>query len=361
MKPHKVARRRKRPDRTPPPPQPLTRGEKTFLKTLLGLLVAFCLYNGYAYWYNSSIHQHRIPALLRWLGIPYPHVWLMRQWDRFRLPIREAAAQSEGQPNERIYFIHSDHLGAPLLLTDTNAQVVWRANAEPFGKTTPTANQIVYNPRFPGQYYDKETGLTHNNRRDYNSSTGRYKQPDPVANIRASLYGYANSNPVRYVDPEGLETTILRSRNKGIPHVAYRVYDVVNGQRVNDFVYTNDLKNDFYPVPYEAYKATRNIQEEIRLNTSVAEDQDFRDFWIRNQSLDYSYVFNRDCASVTARAISEVRPGLNVPVQRTPKVVTKFLNDTSFPPQPPQAVRDLPCLPSPIPGLSSRPVCPQPR
>lgn len=152
MKPRKAARRRKRPDRTPLPPQQLTRSEKTFLKSLLWVFVVFCLYNGYAYWFNYSIRQRKPPASLGWLGIPYPHVWLMRQWDRFRLPIREAAAQSGSQPNERIYYIHSDHLGSPLILTDTNAQVVWRANAEPFGKTTPTVNQIVYNPRFPGQY-----------------------------------------------------------------------------------------------------------------------------------------------------------------------------------------------------------------
>ena len=332
MKPHKVARRRKRPDRTPPPPQPLTRGEKTFLKTLLGLLVAFCLYNGYAYWYNSSIHQHRIPALLRWLGIPYPHVWLLRQFERLPFPGREAVAQSEGQPTERIYYIHSDHLGSPLILTDTNAQVVWRANAEPFGKTTPTANQIVYNPRFPGQYYDKETGLTHNNRRDYNSSTGRYKQPDPVADVRRHLYNYAQNNPTRYVDPEGLETTLLRSKDweygAHVPHIAYRVYDEVNGQHVNDMVYTNDHTNNLHPEPYEAYKATHTILEETHLNTTTPEDQQFRDFWFRNQNVNYSYVHNKDCASQTGRAINEVFPFANVPVQRLPQPLVNAVHDT---------------------------------
>jgi len=206
MKPRKAARRRKRPNRTPPPPQPLTRGEKTFLKFLLGLLVALCLYETYAEWYNDNINHYRAPTLL---GIKFPHVWLLRQFERLPFPGREAVAQSEGQPAERIYYIHSDHLGSPLLLTDSNQQVVWRANAEPFGKTTPTANQIVYNPRFPGQYEDTETGLHYNNRRDYHPSTGRYGQPDPRARVAESLYSYANGNPTRFVDPSGLSYLVF--------------------------------------------------------------------------------------------------------------------------------------------------------
>jgi len=194
--------------------------------------VAICLYDGYAYWYNSSIHQHRTPALLRWLGIPYPHVWLLRQFEKLPFPGREAVAQSEGQPAERIYYIHSDHLGSPLLLTDTNAQVVWRANAEPFGKTTPTANQIVFNPRGPGQYEDRETGLYYNNRRDYNPSTGRYMQPDPVGQLSGTnLYIYALSNPAKYTDSKGLILeTIWNDRNArarvdpNYPPVPYQVF-----------------------------------------------------------------------------------------------------------------------------------------
>jgi hypothetical protein len=51
MKPHKAARRRKRPNHTPPPPQPqpLSRGEKRFLKFLLWFSVIFFSYHGYAW------------------------------------------------------------------------------------------------------------------------------------------------------------------------------------------------------------------------------------------------------------------------------------------------------------------------
>jgi RHS repeat-associated protein len=62
------------------------------------------------------------------------------------------------------------------------------------------------NLRFPGQYEDVETGLTYNNRRDYNSGTARYQQPDPigVAFGDLNLYMYAVNNPILFIDLTGL-------------------------------------------------------------------------------------------------------------------------------------------------------------
>uniref|UniRef100_UPI0010592BB8 RHS repeat-associated core domain-containing protein n=1 Tax=Sulfuriferula thiophila TaxID=1781211 RepID=UPI0010592BB8 len=58
-----------------------------------------------------------------------------------------------------------------------------------------------------GQYYDAETGLHYNMARDYDPTTGRYVQSDPIglAGGSVSTYGYVNSNPVGYIDSTGLE------------------------------------------------------------------------------------------------------------------------------------------------------------
>ena len=39
----------------------------------------------------------------------------------------------------------------------------------------------VYNLRFPGQYYQAETGLNYNYFRDYDPQTPRFLESDPIA------------------------------------------------------------------------------------------------------------------------------------------------------------------------------------
>ena len=58
-----------------------------------------------------------------------------------------------------IYYVHNDHRGAPLAMTDANKTVVWRADYAPFGKANITVQTKVLNLRLPGQYFDAETGL----------------------------------------------------------------------------------------------------------------------------------------------------------------------------------------------------------
>ncbi len=103
------------------------------------------------------------------------------------------------------YFYHTDHLGTPQALTDENQQVVWRGEQEPFGEVDATTNAVEQNIRFPGQYYDVETGLHYNYFRDYDAGIGRYVQSDPIGLYGGlSTYGYAYQNPTIYTDAYGL-------------------------------------------------------------------------------------------------------------------------------------------------------------
>jgi RHS repeat-associated protein len=111
-----------------------------------------------------------------------------------------------------LYNIHSDHLNTPRYITDQADTLVWKWDSKPFGDTPadedPDGNgqRFTYNIRFPGQYYDQETGLHYNYFRDYDPSTGRYIESDPIGlDGGLNTYLYVNANPLRYTDPMGLD------------------------------------------------------------------------------------------------------------------------------------------------------------
>jgi RHS repeat-associated protein len=83
---------------------------------------------------------------------------------------------------DTLYFYHADHLGTPIAMTNGAGAIVWRAEHTPFGGiyAMPVAT-AENNLRFPGQYWDGETGLAQNYYRDYRHTLGRYWEPDPVA------------------------------------------------------------------------------------------------------------------------------------------------------------------------------------
>ena len=105
----------------------------------------------------------------------------------------------------RLYFFHNDHLGTPQRITDASQTVVWAADYQPFGSASLPVEMVTNNLRFPGQYFDAETGLHYNHFRDYDPTTGRYLQSDPIGlNGGLNSYLYVGGNPLRWVDRAGL-------------------------------------------------------------------------------------------------------------------------------------------------------------
>jgi RHS repeat-associated protein len=63
----------------------------------------------------------------------------------------------------------------------------------------------AYNLRFPGQYFDQETGKHYNYFRDYDPSLGRYAQSDPVGpSSSLNTYAYVGGHPLSALDDFGL-------------------------------------------------------------------------------------------------------------------------------------------------------------
>jgi RHS repeat-associated protein len=109
------------------------------------------------------------------------------------------------RPGEAVYYFHNDHLGTPQVLTDDTQTIAWKAVYTPFGEAVASV-QTVDNPfRFPGQYFDSETGLHYNYFRYYNPQTGRYMTPDPIGLWGGiNLFAYVENNPINRMDPLGL-------------------------------------------------------------------------------------------------------------------------------------------------------------
>ncbi|MFI3155637.1 MAG: RHS repeat-associated core domain-containing protein [Methylococcaceae bacterium] len=98
---------------------------------------------------------------------------------------------------------------------------MWSWESEAFGNSLPDQNPsglgtFVFNLRFPGQYYDAETGLHYNMARYYNPKIGGFDQSDPIGLAGGvNTYAYVGGNPVNSVDPLGLKV-VYEGSNKAI-------------------------------------------------------------------------------------------------------------------------------------------------
>ncbi|MBB1331748.1 MULTISPECIES: RHS repeat-associated core domain-containing protein [unclassified Pseudoalteromonas] len=117
---------------------------------------------------------------------------------------------------DEIYYIHTNHLDAPVAITNSNGEPVWTGYYTPFGKLVETKNELSEEMalRFPGQYADAEAGLYYNYFRDYDPELGRYIQSDPIGLAGGiNTYEYVSGNPVSFIDPFGLAKICTRPLN----------------------------------------------------------------------------------------------------------------------------------------------------
>ena len=101
--------------------------------------------------------------------------------------------------------IYADHLDTPRRVATQDNNIVWTWESKPFGEDKPTGSYTL-NLRFPGQYFDVETGTHYNINRDYNPVTGRYIQSDPIGfDGGVNTFGYVGGSPIMLIDILGLK------------------------------------------------------------------------------------------------------------------------------------------------------------
>ncbi|WP_328428279.1 putative T7SS-secreted protein [Streptomyces sp. NBC_00443] len=95
--------------------------------------------------------------------------------------------------DQRFYAIVTDLVGTPTELVDERGDIAWHTRSTLWGTTAWDRGATAYTPlRFPGQYFDPETGLHYNFHRHYDPETARYATRDPLGLIPAP-------NPATYV------------------------------------------------------------------------------------------------------------------------------------------------------------------
>ncbi|MNO58455.1 putative deoxyribonuclease RhsC [compost metagenome] len=111
--------------------------------------------------------------------------------------------QVEGE-GQKVYYFHTDQIGTPLELTDSDGQIVWQATYRSWAEIDELVVDITeQNLRLQGQYFDKEINLHYNTFRYYDPGVGRFISQDPIGlDGSDNLYRYA-PNPVTWIDPLG--------------------------------------------------------------------------------------------------------------------------------------------------------------
>ncbi len=109
------------------------------------------------------------------------------------------------------YYYLKDHLGSIRMTVNKNGKVVSYNDYYPYGSIMPmrSMNMAMADERykFIGKEQDAETGYGYFDNRYYCSLTGMFGRPDELSELNPfqSPYVYALNNPVRFLDPSGLD------------------------------------------------------------------------------------------------------------------------------------------------------------
>ncbi|MGZ3236890.1 MAG: RHS repeat-associated core domain-containing protein, partial [Burkholderiaceae bacterium] len=136
------------------------------------------------------------------------------------------------------YYVLADHLNTPRQINNASGQAVWSRDIFVTDGGLPYENPkglgtFTNNLRFPGQYFDKETNLHYNYYRDYDPSTGRYIESDPIGLAGGlNTYTYANGNPISLKDNLGLAASIVTSSSNTKAEECNKKYPMTKSPKI---------------------------------------------------------------------------------------------------------------------------------
>ncbi|MBQ9357832.1 MAG: VCBS repeat-containing protein [Prevotella sp.] len=117
-------------------------------------------------------------------------------------------AVAEGNGSYEFYYIHSDHQGSIMAITDADGEYVFQASYDAWGRQTVTQNDICFFRGYTGHEMVAQGCLVNMNGRLYDPCLGMFLSPDnyvqePFNSQNFNRYSYCLNNPLKYTDPEG--------------------------------------------------------------------------------------------------------------------------------------------------------------
>lgn len=108
--------------------------------------------------------------------------------------------------DERIEYIHRDHLGSVRAITDSSGILMTKLEYTPFGEVIGDLSNTTRG--FTDHEHLTESGLIHMNGRVYDPLIGRFLSPDvvvqnPMLSQSYNRYSYTLNNPLNLTDPSG--------------------------------------------------------------------------------------------------------------------------------------------------------------
>jgi RHS repeat-associated protein len=145
--------------------------------------------------------------------------------------------------SDTLSYVHADHLGSSVKLTDETGQVIQTIAYDPYGETALSEGATEPAYQYTGQEKDAETGLYYYGARYYDPELGRFIQGDSLLD-GLNRYAYGHNNPLKYTDPTGnyvVDPDTNECFGGDCDHYpGYEDYDPATGDEDNDGDDTDD-------------------------------------------------------------------------------------------------------------------------
>lgn len=200
---------------------------------------------------------------------------------------------------EMRYFYHSDHLGSSSFITNAVGNTIQHLQYLPFGETlVDERTDDPYNTpyKFSGKEKDDETQYSYFGARYYDSDLSVWLSVDPMSDkyYSTSPYMYCVGNPVKLIDPFGMDTA-NGFRDNSSRKTFNETYSVVNSRVKYYDTKINDKLNRWKAKGYGDEKTNRRYSRSIgRLNESRSEITEVKNAFdeIINSETKFEYVNN---------------------------------------------------------------------